>query len=266
MLEVNVLGYGQMGRQIASLLCLFGCDVAVWSRTMPSDDNVLRQLKLAGKLLGLQVERNSIRVVPSIGALNKHAITIEAVAENIAVKQEVFHQCKSMLHGGYYTNSSSYSPAEIGNEVGGLHFFNPISLRLVEYCQPLVQVNDDVEKLLSLLRQRQFHLVNVQQNRGYLANSLLFREIANVFLMIEQYKYSPATIDSVYMALQKEHSVFDIVDLVGVDTTYAILENLKSEDGSIHLPASLRLAFERGILGKKNKTSIKKFLVEIQEI
>lgn len=263
MLEVNILGYGQMGRQIASLLCLLGCDVVVWNRTMPEESYVLRQLKLASKLLGIPMNGSAIKVISSIDDVNKHAITIEAVAENINVKRDIFNHCRANLLGEYYTNSSSYSPAEIGAEVGGLHFFNPIALRLIEYCQPASLKNDRVGILLALLEQQNFHVVNVQPNRGYLANSLLFREIANVFFMMEQCRYSVSAIESVYMALHKDRRIFDIVDLVGVDTTYAILENLKVQDSSIYLPESLRFAIEKNVFGKKNKTSIRKFLEEM---
>jgi 3-hydroxyacyl-CoA dehydrogenase len=263
MLEVNILGYGQMGRQIASLLCLLGCDVVVWNRTMPEESSVLRQLKLASKLLGIPMNESSIRVVSSIDEVNKRALTIEAVAENIDVKRDIFNHCSTSLLGGYYTNSSSYSPAEIGEEVGGLHFFNPIALRLVEYCRPASLKNDGIDNLLALLERQGFNVVNVQPNRGYLANSLLFREIANVFFMMEQCRYSVSAIESVYKALHKDRHIFDIIDLVGVDTTYAILESLKVQDSAVYLPVSLKSAIENNVLGKKNKTSILKFLEEM---
>jgi 3-hydroxyacyl-CoA dehydrogenase len=261
-LAVNLLGYGQMGRQIASLLCLLGCDVVVWCRTLPEESYVQRQIKFASKLLEVPINENTIRIVSSLGELNKDAITIEAITEDIEIKRGLYNLCRPYLLGGYYTNSSSYSPVEIGEEVGGLHFFNPITLRLVEYCPAAFTKGGGIVNILTLLNLNSFNVIDVQPNRGYLANSLLFREIANVFFMIEQCRYSVSAIESVYAALHKDRSIFDIVDLVGVDVTYAILDNLKLQDSSVYLPRSLRFAIEKSILGKKNKTSIKDFLNE----
>ena len=265
MLEVNVIGYGQMGRQIASLLNLLGCEVVLWSRTKPEETSILRQIKILSKVLEIPINSKSIRIVSSIKELSKRAITIEAVAENIEVKREIFNYCNSNLMGAYYTNSSSYSPAEIGNKVGGLHFFNPISLKLIEFFQPVSIRNNEIDFLLKILEQRDFKVIYAQSNRGYLANSLLFREVSNVFFMIEQKGYTVSEIEKVYSVLNKDRFIFDIVDLVGVDITYSILENLKVQDSSIYLPAYLRYGIEKNILGKKNKTSIKKFINEIIE-
>jgi 3-hydroxybutyryl-CoA dehydrogenase len=260
MLKVNVLGYGQMGRQIASLLGLIGCDVAIWNRSIIEEVYVLRQLKLVSKLLDIPMNACNIKVVSSFDSLHKSAITIEVLTEDINIKKEILNLCKDRLSGELYTNTSSYSPLEIGEGVGGLHFFNPITLRLIEFFRPTSPENNSIEKLIALLEKYEFTIFNVNPNRGYLANSLLFREISNVFFMIEQSNYSLDAIDRVYESFHKNRSIFDVVDLVGVDTSYVILENLKFQDGSIYLPKSLRSAVQKNILGKKNKTSIRKFL------
>jgi len=258
MIKINVLGYGQMGRQIASLLCLIGCEVTVWNRTTLDETIVFKQLKLISKFLNIPTKEQKIRTVISIDDLSKNSLTIETIIEDINIKQKLFQKYKEgEVNGSYYTNTSSYSPAEIGDEVGGLHFFNPISLKLIEYCQPSVVTNNSIDNLLSLLREHQFQVIGVHPNRGYIANSLLFREIANVFAMIEQHKYSVEDIMSIHNAFNRNYNIFDIIDLVGIDTTYIILKNLKSQDNSIYLPYVLEEAVNANILGKKNKTSIR---------
>ena len=261
MIGINILGYGQMGSQIASLLSLSGCDVAVWSPSNPSDAIVAKNQRYASKLLKVPMVENKIRVAFSIDELNKNSIIIESIVEDIDLKKELYSQCKGKFLNGYYTNTSSYSPAEIGDEVGGLHFFNPISLRLIEYCSPLSpllenDINNSIINLITLLEQQQFKIIDVKSNRGYLANSLLFREIINAFIMIEQYEYSQASITNIYKSLGRNYDLFSVIDLIGVDTTYRILENLKEQDNSLYLPTTLREAIKVNILGRKNNTSI----------
>ena len=85
---------------------------------------------------------------------------------------------------------------------------------------------------------------------------MLFREIINAFIMIEQYEYSQASITNIYKSLGRNYDLFSVIDLIGVDTTYRILENLKEQDNSLYLPTTLREAIKVNILGRKNNTSI----------
>jgi 3-hydroxyacyl-CoA dehydrogenase len=263
MIGINILGYGQMGQQIASLFCLLGCDVTVWNRHAPDEHQVVKNLKLVSKLLAIPVTANTIRIVNSIEELNDQAITIETVIEDIEVKKAIFNQCKSVIKKSYYTNSSSFLPNEISEEIGGLHFFNPINLKLIEYFQSKNLMDDDTNHLFMLLKNQHFNIVPVHANRGYIANFIFLREISHVFKLIEKYGYALAEIDAVYKAFGK-YDVFSFVDIVGVDTTYKVIETLNHDENIVYLPKLLKKAIENNILGKKNRTSIRRFLLEME--
>ena len=45
-IEINILGCGVMGSQIANLFSIMGYEVNIWNRTRINKDNLLRQKKL----------------------------------------------------------------------------------------------------------------------------------------------------------------------------------------------------------------------------
>lgn len=260
-LAINVLGYGLMGRQIASLLSLLGCRVCVWTRHPPDDASVHKHLKLTARLVGLRVDNPVIRIASSLDMLQEEALTIEAIVEDLDAKKALYAQCRDRRLMEYYTTTSSLVPLEIHEGVGGLHFFNPISVKLVEHCSSGAP-GRDIHALLSLLERHDYEVVSVQANRGYLANALIFREVSNALYLVEERGYHPLAVQRVYEKLYSGRNIFDLVDLVGVDTVDTILTNLKEADDRIYLPRTLRAARDRRILGRKNKRSFMTFLCE----
>jgi 3-hydroxyacyl-CoA dehydrogenase len=107
-------------------------------------------------------------------------------------------------------------------------------------------------------------VVHTKMNRGYIANYVLFQEIAASIMLIEKFGYDTKTIDLVLGSLGRQSSVFDVIDFVGVDVTKKILENLHETDHSVIVPPVLNVALESGILGRKNKTSIRSVLDNYQ--
>ena len=67
--------------------------------------------------------------------------------------------------------------------------------------------------------------------------------------------YNLKDIERVSSFIGKTYSVFEVIDLVGVDVTKFIIENLKQENESIYLSPSLENAISEGVLGKQNRTS-----------
>ena len=51
----------------------------------------------------------------------------------------------------------------------------------------------------------------------------------------------------------KNSDPIKIINIVGIDTSLAILENLYKEDKNIYIPNVLKVSVKNGILGFKNK-------------
>lgn len=254
-MKINILGYGVMGKQIVSLFCIGGFDIVVWNNEYIKENELYRNVRLARKLFPSNVE-GSIRIADTLEELEDN-FTIEAVKEDLAIKKYVNGVLKSKISKGYFSNTSSFSPHEIGDEVNGLHFFNPISIKLVEvFLSKKFTSSQEYNSVVEYLVSQQFSIVKVNANRGYIGNYVLFNEISTIFRLIEIYKYSYKDICTIYKILYNGRDLFQIIDLIGVDVVFQILKNLKKVDVFIYVPNILSLALKQGILGRKNKTSI----------
>lgn len=256
-MHINILGYGLMAKQIAALLYLGGFKISIWNRSKIDLGEIERQIRLLKRTIDTTTA-GEIVSMDKLEDLGDH-LTIESVVEDIDVKKELYGKLKNRITRGYFTNSSSYSPNEIGNNVNGLHFYNPIMLKFVEYYDSKSE-SIDLESILSYLKSLEFEIVPVWNNRGYIGNYILFHEISSALKLIEKYNYSVDSVNAFYKKLHDGRDIFTIVDIIGIDVVRAIIVNLKAQDENLYLPECLLNAMDNNILGKKNKTSIKQVL------
>ena len=94
------------------------------------------------------------------------------------------------------------------------------------------------------------------QNRGFIGNYLLFNEIGAALRLVDEYGYSSDAINAMYRNLYPDRDLFSILNLIGLDTARSIFKNLNEKDDSIYAPRCIDIAVERGVLGKKNRTTI----------
>ena len=259
-MEVNIIGCGVMASQIAALFYLSGNNVNIWSYQGVDEANLLRTAKLVKRSLAMDsaFKEGSINIISNLLEF-KNNITIESVVEDLKVKKNIYNTVGNLIDKPFFTNSSSISPIEIGEKVNGLHFFNPISkIKLVELCLN-INSNEEVEGLIAALNSLNFQVANVHNNRGYIANYIIFNEISSLFRLIEIHHYKLEEISKIYNALFNKN-LLQTIDIIGVDVTYKILNNLKEVDSGIYLPKILKNAIDHGVYGKKNNTSIINFL------
>lgn len=262
--QINVIGFGVMGQQIAALAYLFGIDVCIYSSKLESENDAefQKQVKKLCRRLGSFENVGSYSFCRDIDKL-KDVITIECVSEDLTLKKKLYNQVKKRNTQAYFTNTSSYSPSEIAADVAGLHFFNPITLKFVELSKAKETnhaMDIAVNSLSTLFLEHDFHVINVKDNRGYIGNYVLFSEIASVLKLVEEYNYTIEQINGVYSKLYDGRDIFVIIDLIGVDVAYQILLNLNEKDKTIYVGNLLKDAMKLNSLGRKNKTSIKDFL------
>jgi len=249
-MSVNVLGCGIMGQQIAGLLAAGGFDVHVYARSELSEATLARKVKLVQRQLGLKDRPvGAMRVVHSIDEL-PDSLTIESITEDLGAKQSLYREFRK-----------SHKPARNCRRRTRSAFFNPIGMRLVELHLSAPERDATLERLLQFFGDSEFVIVNVEDNRGYIGNYLLFTAIANMLKLLERFKYSFAEIEKVYAKLFPGQDLVAIIDIVGVDTTLHIIHNLRQHDDSIYLPQTLLAAHEQNILGKKNGTTFRSLLL-----
>lgn len=257
-MQVNILGYGLMGKQIAALLYIGGFDVNIWNHRDIAESELLRHIKLLKRTIISEREEGEINFYAELDQL-PDAITIESIVEDLEIKKTIFKSFEKSKYP-YFTNSSSFSPVEIGINVNAIHFFNPINLKLVEFFFYDENQKDEINEILNYLTELEFEIVEVKQNRGYIGNYILFHEISSALKLIEKFYYSHENINKIYQKLYDGRNIFSIIDLIGIDIVYKILQNLKEIDETIYLPFCLEKALQAGALGRKNKTSIVNYL------
>lgn len=266
-MEINVLGFGVMGKQIAALLQLLGHDIRVWTRN-PSPDAQSR-FALVSRLVKRRIATERVpgtiefeSALPSLPA----CLTIETLAEDLDAKRSVVATLTYRAGDvDIFSNTSSFSPAQIATGVHGLHFFNPIhSVLLVELSTPRETLSAQAKNLIADLENVGFDVLETGANAGYVANYVLFHEISGALKLVDQHGYRGKTIDRIQSKLGRTVSVFDVIDLIGIDVTKGISENLHAIDPAFYVSPTLERAIAQGILGSKNKTSIRK-LIEDQK-
>jgi 3-hydroxyacyl-CoA dehydrogenase len=258
-MEINIVGCGAMASQIAALLYLSGSNVHVWNHNGVDESRINKAIKLIKRTMPLDdAAEGSIKIISKLFEF-KNNITIEGVVEDLVVKKNIYKDVAELVSKPFFTNSSSINPLEIGEKVSGLHFFNPVSqIKLIELALN-VDRDEEIELLLSGLNKLGFKIIDVKNNRGYIANYIIFNEISSVFKLIEIQGYQPKDINKIYSTLFSKN-LFKMIDLIGVDVTYKILHNLREKDSGIYMPKILEEAINVGILGKKNGTSIMNLL------
>ena len=152
---VGVIGAGVMGIGIVQVALLAGhpvhlFDVREGAAAAAAEQLAATLAKLAdkGKLTPEDVAaaRGRLSVASALGELRDAALVVEAIVENLAVKQGLLRELEAIVGDGCVlaSNTSSLSITALARglrlpgRVVGMHFFNPVPLmRLVEVVSGL---------------------------------------------------------------------------------------------------------------------------------
>ena len=115
-MEINILGYGVMGRQISSVLILSGYKVNILSRKDIPEDKIKRNVKIISRLLSLEIKSLVFELYTDINDLPNN-LTIECIDENLDKKIEIYENISKKNDKPYITNTSSFSPSEINKNI-----------------------------------------------------------------------------------------------------------------------------------------------------
>lgn len=270
---VGVVGSGIMGSGLAEVAARSGYQVIVRSRTKSGAEAVVAGLT---KSLERQVAREKItqserddvlgRVTPTdhLGQLADCDLVIESVVEDLAVKRELFAELEQIVKpsGLLATNTSTLPVVELAmatqrpDQVCGIHFFNPApAMRLVEVIRPITASDDTIKAAMAFATTCDKDAVEVVDRAGFVVNALLFPYLNNAVRMYEQ---GTATLEDIDTAMKGGCNFpmgpFALLDLVGLDTSLAILDALYAEfrDPNYAAVPTLRRKVAAGQLGRKS--------------
>jgi 3-hydroxybutyryl-CoA dehydrogenase len=271
---VGVVGLGTMGAGIVEVFARNGIDVvaveiadAALERGRSTLVGSTERAVAKGKLEPADRDALLGRITFAVGldTLSDVDLVVEAVPEHLDLKQRIFAEldrvCKPTAI--LATNTSSLSVTEISvathrpNQVVGIHFFNPAPImKLVEIVRTVVtepEVVADVEALCERLGKVD---VTINDRAGFIANALLFGYLNHAVTMYETRYASREDMDAAMkLGCGLPMGPLALMDLIGLDTAYEILDTMYRRGGRDrrHAPAPLiKQMVTAGLLGRKS--------------
>src|SRR6266508_239948 len=272
--SVGVIGLGTMGAGIVEVFARKGVDVvavevdeAALERARASitgsTDRAVAREKLS------EAERDAllgrIRFVVGLAELSGVDLVVEAVPEQLELKRKIFAELDEVCRPDTIlaTNTSSLSVTEISvatrrpNQVVGMHFFNPAPImKLVEIVKTVVTdetVVTDVEALCESLGKVD---VTINDRAGFIANALLFGYLNHAVALYEANYVSREDLDAAMrLGCGLPMGPLALMDLIGLDTAYEILDTMYRRGGRDrrHAPVPLiKQMVTAGLLGRKS--------------
>jgi 3-hydroxybutyryl-CoA dehydrogenase len=270
---VGVCGAGLMGNGIAQTCASAGFDVVLaevaaepLERGVSAIAKSLDKFVEKGKLSQADRDATFGRIKPTtqIEDLKGCDIVIEAIVENVAVKTELFQQLDALLapHAIVCTNTSSLCVIELAaktkrpNQVAGLHFFNPVPImKLVEVVKTIATTGETVERLFAFAKRLGKEPILAQDTPGFVVNRLLIPYLLYAIRVYEQGLASKEDIDKgMKLGCGYPMGPFELLDFVGLDTTYYIAEIMFDEfkDPMMAAPPLLKRMVLAGRYGRKS--------------
>lgn len=271
--KVTVVGGGLMGSGIAQVCAQAGIATTVREVTTALAEKARANIT---KSLDKGVEKG--KVTPSdrdaaltriafttdLGAARESDLVIEAVIEDLAVKDALFKELDALCPDRtiFASNTSSLVIAEMAamtkraDRFCGVHFFNPVPLMpLVEVVRAIRTSDATVETAMGFARQLGKEAILAKDRSGFIVNFLLVPYMLDAIVALESGVASVADIDK-GMKLGCGHPMgpFTLLDFVGLDTTLHIAEIFFNEyrEKRYAPPPLLKRMVTAGWYGKKN--------------
>jgi 3-hydroxybutyryl-CoA dehydrogenase len=272
--RVGIIGSGIMGAGIAEVAAANGHDVVLRSRSQEGADAMVAGL---ARSLAKQVDKGKrseeeaatiagrVRATTHLGELVDVDLVIESVVEDLGVKKDLFAELDSICKPDTIlaTNTSTLPVVEMAMAtkrpelVCGIHFFNPApAMALVEVVRPITASDATMEAAVSFAGACGKDPVEVKDQAGFVVNALLFPYLNNAVRLLEQ---GVATKEGIDAAMKGgcgfPMGPFALLDLVGLDTSLAILDALYEEyrDPNYAAVPLVRRLVTSGQLGRKTK-------------
>ena len=273
-LIVSVIGAGTMGFGIAQVAASNGCQVTIVDSFPQALENSQSKLK---SILNRLVEKekiseeesqhiiSNIKWTSEMKEISKSTLVIEAIVENMEIKQKLFSQMESLVAEDCIlaTNTSSLSVAGITSacnnpsRILGIHFFNPVPLmKLVEVIPTEKTDGELFKKVKSILENWGKTVVTAKDTPGFIVNRVARPFYGEALRIYEEGIADFATID---WAMKEfggfRMGPFTLMDYIGNDINYIATKAVY--DGTNHDPRykpspTQKKMMDEGLLGRKS--------------
>jgi 3-hydroxybutyryl-CoA dehydrogenase len=278
--SVGVAGSGTMASGIAEVFAKAGYDVVLAARSQEKADTAkgriaksLERSVTKGRLTA-EARDETLGRITAAGSLDSFAdvdLAVEAVAEDLAVKQQLFGTLDKICKPGAVLATTTSSLPVVAcaratsrpQDVIGMHFFNPApAMKLVEVVRTVLTSDDVHATVREVCGKIRKHPVDCGDRAGFIVNALLFPYLNNAIKMVEEHY---ATLDDIDAAMKLGGGYpmgpFELLDIVGLDVSLAIEKVLHSEfrDPGLAPAPLLEHLVAAGCLGRKTGRGFREY-------
>ena len=273
-MKVSVIGAGTMGAGIAQIAATIGHEVCLYDSFDGVIETAENKLK---KILNRLVEKERISKSENEAILGRinfsnslenikgSKLVIEAIIENLEIKQKVFAEIESLVDDNCIiaSNTSSLSIASIASSckkaerVVGIHFFNPAPLMPLVELIPAVQTSEDtLNKAKSIIDSWDKLTVIAKDTPGFIVNRVARPFYGEAIRIYEEGVADFATIDWAMREIGGfRMGPFELMDYIGNDINYTVTETVFTAfyfDQRYKPSFTQKRMMEAGYLGRKS--------------
>lgn len=244
-MKIGIIGSGAMGAGIAQVAASAGHNVVVYDnnqaalqKAKANLDSTLKKLVEKQKLTDAEAKNISAQTsyAGELNDFNNCELIIEAIVENLEIKQQVFTELEKIVSAKCIlaSNTSSLSIASIAaactnaSRVIGIHFFNPAPLMpLVEIIPAITtsaEVTNEAKKIIDAWGKV---TVLTKDTPGFIVNRVARSYYGESIRIYEEGIADFATID---WALKEfggfKMGPFELMDFIGNDINYKVTESV----------------------------------------
>lgn len=273
-LTVGIIGTGAMGAGIAQVAASNNCSVLLFdtnsqmlAQAMAGIEASLSKLVEKEKISALTKSQilSNISSHQSMDDLSGCNLIIEAIVEDLAIKQKVFSALDQLVSKECIlaSNTSSLSIASIAaacknkERVIGIHFFNPaVLMPLVEIIPALTTSQNVFEDSLAIIKSWGKVTVKAKDTPGFIVNRLARPYYGEAIKIYEEGMADFATIDHAMKTLGGfRMGPFELMDFIGNDVNYRVTETVWQQffyDARYRPSLTQKRLFEAGLFGRKS--------------
>jgi len=269
--HIHVIGAGTMGGDIAAWCALQGFTVTLqdleprFIAPAIKRASVLFKEKLKEKYL---IQKTMDNLIPDINGngIEKADIIIEAVIEDLAIKQATFKmiESKAKPEAILATNTSSIPLDEINRvlrepeRLVGIHFFNPVAkMQLVEVVKGERTSQSTLEKSMQFVHKMDRLPLPVKSSPGFLINRILMPYMLGAVELVKE-GVPMTAIDKAMKQFGMPMGPIALADTVGLDVCLSVAKYLGTYYG-LPVPNALVELVDQHKLGRKTGEGFYKY-------
>jgi len=273
MRTVAVLGAGTMGSGIGYVCAEAGYETTLYdvsakalAQAQTYHESLMKRALDKGRLTPAAAEALCARMIYAADladALRHAELVIEAIPEDLQLKQDLFRLAESLVQPDTILGSNTSSLPITGiaravkqrDRVIGIHFFNPAPvMKLVEVIKGLDTRPTVVDQVVEFVQSLGKEAVVVGDFPGFVTTRIGLMLVSEAIFALQE---GVAGRDEIDKAMKLGYNLpmgpLELGDLVGLDIVYHVLEALfdNYKDARYRPPILLKKMVEAGRLGRK---------------